>query len=558
MSASPGQLSTRLREQLAAAGLSKFTIEERSYPDEIILVVRVESAALEAANQAASKFDREMLGRGEKGFVVVRPLSPTVELARSGQRNLSDSRASVLVNLLNARARTSEVQPSLSYIPDAARNITAVVSPRHQLIFGRRGAGKTALLVEAKRLVEKSGDVAVWVNLQTFRHSAGPETVASLADRLLELIQVKSLSHDGSRLAADAAAIRQDISAMLTATTLAYRDVAKLLPPLQKLLRRFLDSYACAAYIFIDDLHYLARTEQPQILDMIHAIVRDCNAWLKIAGIRHLSRWFQAHPPLGLQTGHDVHHIDLDLTLENPSRAKQFLEAVLGAYAKHVGFSSVGTIFPPAAVDRLVLASGAVPRDFLVLAAASIGQAQRRERPRQVGVQDVNRAAGDAAKVKIAELEDDAMAIEGAAGAILAGLQVVRQFCVEERRFTFFRVDYRDKELRSSEYGVLQELMDLRLLHLVDPSVSDEHEAGRRSEVYMLDLSQFSGQRFKKGLRVLDFEQGHIALKETGKDAPPRLGATPRKRLGILRRGPLLELQKLHSPRQLPLSEPLD
>ena len=80
--------------------------------------------------------------------------------------------------------------------------------------------------------------------------------------------------------------------------------------------------------------------------------------------------------------------------------------------------------------------------------------------------------------------------------------------------------------------------MDVRLVHLVNSSVSDTHRSGGRSEAYILDLSQFSGERFKKYLKVLDFESGHIVLRETGRRKAPRLGDTPRKLITILRGAP--------------------
>jgi hypothetical protein len=64
----------------------------------------------------------------------------------------------------------------------------------------------------------------------------------------------------------------------------------------------------------------------------------------------------------------------------------------------------------------------------------------------------------------------------------------------------------------------------------------------------MVDLSQFSGQRLKKRLKVLDFEGGHIVLKETGTNTPSKVGSTPKQRLGLLRRGPLFELKQLSPP----------
>ena len=61
----------------------------------------------------------------------------------------------------------------------------------------------------------------------------------------------------------------------------------------------------------------------------------------------------------------------------------------------------------------------------------------------------------------------------------------------------------------------------------------------------MLDLSQFSGQRLKKHISVLDFVNGHIVLKQTSSKTPDRVGDTVLKLTQLLRRGPLFELSSL-------------
>jgi hypothetical protein len=197
------------------------------------------------------------------------------------------------------------------------------------------------------------------------------------------------------------------------------------------------------------------------------------------------------------------------------------------------------------ALDRLLLASGAVPRDYLTLCGRATQVAQQRENAKQVGVQDVNKAAGDAKQKKLDELEDDAASAREQSQRILAALQVVRSFCIDIRNWTYFRVDFRDKERCGQNYKLLESLMDLRLIHLVEASLSDEHHAGHRAEVYMLDLSQYAGQRFKRKLHVLDFHGGHFVLKSTGTNRPAVVGNTANRRLSLLRRAPLFELSKL-------------
>ena len=97
----------------------------------------------------------------------------------------------------------------------------------------------------------------------------------------------------------------------------------------------------------------------------------------------------------------------------------------------------------------------------------------------------------------------------------------------------------------------MQGLMDLRMLHLINSGLSDAHHAGRRAEVYLLDLSQYSGARLKRDLRVLDFVGNHLVLKRTRKRTGlagvegPKVGDTPRRLVELLRRGPTFELGAL-------------
>ncbi|WP_136626359.1 hypothetical protein [Bradyrhizobium macuxiense] len=189
-----------------------------------------------------------------------------------------------------------------------------------------------------------------------------------------------------------------------------------------------------------------------------------------------------------------------------------------------------------------MLASGGVPRDFMVLGSLAIQVARERSNAKAARVQDVNEAAGRNAQPKLQELEDDAASSIGSANARKDALTSIRAFLLDQRQTTYFRVDFRDKEVHQREYDLLQSLMDLRLIHLINSSVSDERLAGHRSEVYMLDLSQFASSRFKRNIRVLDFVNNHLVLKSTGAGSDVRPGDTPNKLLGILRRGPAFEL----------------
>ena len=540
----PMDTETFIQNRFSEVGIEIQSIERKDYPGESIFVVHTTEDDFDRAARVGNTLDHELAAQGFDGFVVVRKVEREVKSKMTRLKDgVKNPKATELANLLIARARTSERQPSLSYVPDAAQNILTAVTPRHHLIFGRRGTGKTALMVEAKRRIECEGYLSYWINIHTHRGGSANRIFMWICHGVCEQMQVfYSKKKRIPQLLSLISKLQDDTNKLRAEKEISADEVSRLVPYMQNIIRQFTDTNVTRFYIFLDDLHYLPSAEQPKLLDLVHGAVRDSDAWLKVAGIRHLTRWFQVKPPLGLQTGHDADPIDLDVTLEEPSQAKNFLEEVFLSYAKYTGILSLSSVLSRTALDRLVLASGAVPRDYLSLSASAISRAQARESAQRVGVQDVGRAVGDAEEVKIAELEEDAASSEGTPSRI-KGLNQILKFC-DEKSCTFFRIDFRDKQNHPEEYSIIRELMDGRLVHLVRASLSDIHEEGRKYEVYMLDLSQFSSERFKLRIKTLDFQKGYIIFRETGTTKKPTIGDTSMRLLGILRRGPLFKLEQ--------------
>ncbi len=545
-----------VRNRFIEAGIDLIDLTVRRYPEETIFIVSVDAATLEPAANVGNRLDLELAGLGLNGFVTVRQtVSPGTRSVSKRVSGAHDGRATQLVQLLQSRSRATETQPSLSYVRDSAANITKATAARHHLIFGRRGAGKTALLAETKSQVESAGDLVVWLNLQPHRWSTVERAAASVFRGIADAAQTHYVGSDHApSVATEAARLSQELERALADENVSMKYIHQTVPRMQTFIQKFCNSTGIQLFIFLDDFYFVPRTNQVDLLDLIHASVRDSNAWLKIASIRHLTRWFEPSRQAGLQIGHDADSIDLDVTLQEPTRAKAFLEQVLRAHADKAGITSITRVFSTTALDRLVLASGSVPRDYLTLAGESILLAQGRANARLVGVQDVNRAAGAASQVKLQELEEDLNPNSEWAAQTRRAFDLVNHFCLDERRWTYFRVELKDKEKHPMEYDDLASLMDLRLIHLLNPALSDEKIAGRRHEVYLLDLSQYSGDRLRKRLHVLDFDGGHLIQKETGLSGSQTVGDTPKRLISILRRGPEMALSVLSARQPIPSS----
>lgn len=535
--------TAHVEEILAAAGINEHAVSMRQFDTERIYVVSVPSTRLVEATEIARDVERQLAGESESVVVTVRALPQSTVENVGPVTSLNDPRVSKLMQLLTSRSRTSETQPSLSYIPNKIVNLETVAAARHHLIFGRRGAGKTALLLEARKVLREEGAITTWVNVQPMRGEGIERTFLHIQEAVLHAlvsdIHARGVAH--AQFADEVSDLLDTLQQQLDSAVASPTSVRRLVPTIQNVLRRATSSLDARLYLFLDDFYYMPRNQQADILDLLHGSTRDANIWLKVTSIRHLTRWFRPSPPTGLQTGQDADIIDLDLSLQEPSAAVDFLGEVLTAYCSHVGIPTSRQVFSRSGLDRLVFASGGVPRDFLTLGAASVEKARSRSGS-TVGASDVNQAAGDAARSKISELQDDLASNIGFAAQTYQALTRVREFCLDQKSFTYFRVDFRDRDKNPDSYGVLTRLLEVRLVHLVDASVSDRDQAGERSECYSLDLSQYSGSRLKHGLRVLDLVDGRLVSKQTRVAGPVLRGDSSRQVLTILRGAPVMPL----------------
>jgi hypothetical protein len=259
------------------------------------------------------------------------------------------------------------------------------------------------------------------------------------------------------------------------------------------------------AYLFLDDLYHIRKPDQADVIDYFHRIAKSNSVWLKIGTIRHRTEWYRhSTPPVGVKLGDDADEIDLDLTLEKYTLAKDFLKNVLRNIAIEAGLLEVPNILAGIAFDRLVLASGGVARDFLSLFRRSVEVARERvnrgdRRVVLIGAEDVNQAAGEHDTSKQEELKRDTLEERS---QIEAAFESVKQFCIEKVKVNCFVIQKDRKDIGTS---LIEEIVDLRLLHLVRSRVTIADRPGKIYVAYMLDLGQYAGERKRRGLEMVPF-----------------------------------------------------
>lgn len=534
-----------LRQVLSQAGIAVQSVDERAFPGERWLIAHVPADKLLLAQSLVGDAEQHLNAlshdREYPISLMFRPYKEDADDETPVERRgrLAGVKIDQLIRLLEARSKTSDALPSLKYVEDPRASLAAVAASRHQLIYGRRGVGKTALLLEAKRIAESEGDITVWVNAQPFRHLDAPTAYLRLADTIFSTL----LKHGGSSQSEVFSRIKvesRNIAALLEQGAASGRTVDGILPALNTALRAVLRTGLMRLNVYIDDFYYFPRASQPSFLDYVSATLRDCDGWLKIASIERLTKTFEPSSRVGLEIPHDASKIDLDRTLEDPGAAQDFLNYMLNSYTTAVGVGTPSSIAKRRALGLLVLASGGVPRDYLNLLASSIVQARKsRTNAQEVGREDVMRSAGDAALSKKRDFEQDAPA--DTASSLLAALDILST-TVKNSGFSYFRVDMTEKS--EPGYELLAQLVDLRFVHLIQATLSDQHKGGKKYEVYTLDLSEYSDVRIKRGLNVLELEDGYWFWRETGKVGKERKLTGSQVR-DTLRAAPLISVRDL-------------
>jgi hypothetical protein len=270
----------------------------------------------------------------------------------------------------------------------------------------------------------------------------------------------------------------------------------------KKLFSRMATLSGGDSFLFLDDLYHIRRKDQAQVIDYFHRIAKGNQLWLKIGTIRHRTQWYiHGDPPIGAKIGDDIDQIDLDLTLEKYNLTKEFLDKILDTFLTESG-ANRDLILTDGALDRMVLASGGVARDFLGILRRSILIARERghtARGPKVGVEDVNGAAGEYDSSKREELRRDTLDERQQLEEEFAR---IGRFVKDSSNANVFLID---KSLPDSETKPIEELVDLRLLHRVRSRVTVVHRQGKIFEAFMLDVSQYTAARKKRELHIIEF-----------------------------------------------------
>jgi hypothetical protein len=464
---------------------------------------------------------------------------------------LNSTEVKELVHLIRDSFRIrANHDPLFVEIGDSLKRIS---STQHQVVFGRRGSGKSCLLVHVLRQCEDGGaNEALYVGMDSLKRLPFPDILTRILIAVFEQLpgarrpwwlffkkpaavelvlkdlrsildaaltaQVERTAKDtfkrnfslSSKQSVDVSMGAEDSSSIDTKEQFRRDKLEYLERHLEDYRRAITDAIPkghTSLYVLVDDFYLVKRSVQPDVIDYLHRLLRDQNAYLKVGTIRHRTT-LRRHEgqTIGVELGQDVEEISLDRTLQTFQDTQAFLVSMLDELGKRVEISNAsGEIFNPDAAHALTLASGGVPRDFLNIFADAVDLSVSKGKTDRLTPTYIYKvAASISLQNKRKNLAEDAgvdaMSLEKAFADIVL-------FCLKEKRKTVFLISRDDAQAMPAENELLQQLMDFKLIHLIDPDTSAASGRAGRFSAYTLDAALFMEPRLRNIEVVCFWEQ---------------------------------------------------
>ncbi len=474
-------------------------------------------------------------------------LATTIETLNA--MDLNSPQVTALVHLIKDSFRVRKnVRPV--YV-DVGENLARLDAPQHQIVFGRRGSGKSCLLVEYLKTAETRKVTPIYVLADEFKKLAYPDILIRL---LIEIIESLSCSRPWYRklftrksavrsaatelralldvaLESDVSEGRESRSSVKASASVKAPDIGdsrlgsergktqtrtaqfreKKIDTLERHLRDYKNAIEQVSRewrhrrgcVLVDDFYLLPREWQPDVIDYFHRLLRDTDVYLKVATIRHRTTLLRNHPQtVGVELAQDVEEINLDRTLEDLEETQLFLSQMLHSMGEKAGVPKVVELFNPDALQALTLASGGVPRDFLTIFVHAVEAALSEGKSRWVTPRHIYKGAGRLSyQTKLKHLREDA---NGDAGGLERVLVDLMGFCLKNKRKTGFLVSQDEAQGHAREHELIQQLMDFKLIHVVEPDTSAASGRPGRYEAYTLDFSLFMEPR-RRNIDLVEF-----------------------------------------------------
>ncbi|WP_336697311.1 hypothetical protein [Curtobacterium sp. USHLN213] len=253
--------------------------------------------------------------------------------------------------------------------------------------------------------------------------------------------------------------------------------------------------------VVLDDFYFVPRATQPLVLDHLHGFTKKSNVWLKIGSVQSRTQTFaDGDPPRGMQPPHDVQHLSLDVGLADFHTAKAFLEDVTANILRPIDLRLQDVLTEKGRERAVLIAGGAVSRDYFDLLIAAADQAwesaqreQKADGQFMIDTEDIQAAARVRLERKQKDLRNDA---GRDASSLERRFEDVVKFVRDRDTFFFLvRQDHIDLDWGRE----IVELEDLRFVHrIMTTRPNTSAHRGVDTVVFMVDLPAIITRRARK------------------------------------------------------------
>jgi hypothetical protein len=409
----------------------------------------------------------------------------------------------ILSESLNINRRSFKDDFFARYTKSVSNAEAQITAAANHIVFGRRGAGKSSLLLYAMRTREKQGQPSVWLDMQVYQKRSDNHVVLDVfAEILNQLVEIPVQAPVYSQVARRIEYLRAQPAVEDSEIRRVLPEMRKAFPPLQG---------GHNVFVFLDDFHVLDTEMQPKLLGFIYSVTRGTDVFLKLSAIETLTKSWDAANHMGLQVPHDAQTIKLDYNLTMPDKAAKHIEGILDAHAQYCGLPGVRFLCTSNDVlSRLIWVSAGVPRDALNLFAQAMTKGSISNRS-LVSVTNVNLAASEMVSLKLRDLETD-LPEQTDERSISSVLEEVKDFCIKQKRKNAFLVEIQN----SGVYQNVLKLVDLRLVHVISEGIT-VGEAGRKYVALILDYGFYTGIRAAQSVDLFNKQTERVTYKELRK-----------------------------------------
>ncbi|AEV31204.1 hypothetical protein Oweho_0182 [Owenweeksia hongkongensis DSM 17368] len=416
---------------------------------------------------------------------------------------------------------------------------------QNYVVFGRRGAGKSTLL---KTLQSENDNFTIYVNLEDYKDITFPNIIIkvlirffegtiskldkdisfwsfgqwlnkrklnkdlknlitelkkkiSSPDSLDEQRKYKETKQEGGSAGTKAKGLEANLNYSDTSESeIAHQwkidklnDLKTSIDDIKALIERASELTDKQIILVLDDFYFIPKSIQPYLIDYFHRLSKSNNFYLKIGTVKHRTNLYVQTDQsfIGMELNADVYDIDLDYTLDKWNELKRFKKDLLDAAINSSGANiDVNEIFNDQAFEQLCIASGGVPRDFLVLFIKCCSTLN--ENSSRINVPNVREVAIENYTNKKNALEKDSIE---ESNILENTMSSIRDRVFTDKRTNVFLIENESLDKDETVKRIIKELIDLRFIHIIDSNTSAAPSDGKRHSAYLLDVSLYTNGR---------------------------------------------------------------